>query len=101
MWQIYTTKNTGVLQGAVLGTLLFLFYVNDMEKILQKCKVCMLADDALIYTCGVNPDECINSVNEDLDKIKKFLRINKIMINTNKTKAMLINGNLNYNIHTY
>lgn len=93
-----TQVNIGVPQGAVLGTLLFLIYINDLEKMLRKSKLCMFADDALIYISGKNTDECIHILNVELKEVEKYLKMNKLKLNTNKTKAMVINGESEENI---
>lgn len=91
--------NLGVPQGAVLETLLFLIYINDMQKVLIKSKVCMFADDALVYISGKNPDECVRNLNDELKKIERYLKMNKLKINANKTKTMILNGNTEENIY--
>lgn len=91
--------NVGVPQGAVLGTLLFLIYINDMQKVLNKSKVCMFADDALVYICGKDADECVQNLNEEMKNFEKYLKMNKLKINTSKTKAMILNGNTTENIY--
>lgn len=89
----------GVPQGAVLGTLLFLIYINDFQNILTSAKICMFADDALIYVSGKNPSECIRVLNEEMEKVDIYLKMNKLKLNTNKTKAMIINGRVDEDIY--
>lgn len=39
----------GVPQGTVMGPLLFLLYINDIGVQVKTYKICMFADDALLY----------------------------------------------------
>ena len=47
----------GVPQGSVLGTLLFLLYVNDLARYLQNTNCNIFADDSTIYSFGSNVEE--------------------------------------------
>lgn len=83
----------GVPQGSVLGPLLFLMYINDIvQSINDECEIRLFADDALIYTTGYASEEISDRLNEQIKKIEKWLEINRLSVNVNKTKVMLIRG---------
>ncbi|XP_055390584.1 uncharacterized protein LOC129619367 [Condylostylus longicornis] len=88
----------GVPQGSVLGVLLFLIYVNDMAKVVQRSKLVLFADDALLYVCCDAVEECVNIVNDDLNNLCCWSKMNKLKLNINKTKFMLFNSNYNVDI---
>ena len=54
MTKIHGTKS-GELN--ILGALLFILYINDMKRILKKCKIILYADDTLIYAKGEAEEE--------------------------------------------
>ena len=41
--------NCGVSQGSVVGPLLFLMYINDVNQATKFCKVHHFADDTIFY----------------------------------------------------
>ena len=47
----WTETVLGVLQGSVLGSLLFNKYLNDLFMFLEETKVCNYANDTTIYAC--------------------------------------------------
>lgn len=97
--------NCRVPQGSVLGQLLFLIYINDIGSLDLNCMPNIFADDTLLYY--VNRDPQFNAINarDDLDKLKKYFRLNKFTLNVKKTKFMNIHAKrkiapiikLNYN----
>lgn len=82
----------GVPQGTILGVLLFIIYINDMEKVLKNCKLILFADDGLLYISEKHLVECENKINNDLKEIDSWLKMSKPIINTDRTKYMLLNS---------
>ena len=61
----YSSNDSGVPQGSVLGPLLFLIYINDLEKNI-KSNVKFSADDAVLFSVVNNPVISANELNHDL-----------------------------------
>ena len=62
------TINAGVPQGALLGPLLFLIFINDKVNIVQS-KIKIFADDTSLYLTVDNRNLTANILNEDLSSI--------------------------------
>ena len=77
-----------VLQGSILGPILFLCYVNDFWKCTTLFSV-LFADDTTCLAKGKNIVELITFVNEELKKIANWFRCNKMAVNTAKTKYIV------------
>ena len=80
--------NISVLQGSILGPLLFLCFINDMHKSNKLINI-HFADDTTGLSKGSSLDKSINFVNLEIQKLGVWLRSNKLAINTDKTKIMI------------
>lgn len=94
---VSSMKNSifGVPQGTVLGPNLFLLYINDIVQYVNKCNIQLFADDTLLYLIGENVDEIVNTINEELRIIEKWLSGNSLDVNTSKTKFLIIKSKYN------
>ena len=86
----------GVPQGSTLGPLLFILYVNDLLPFVgsaENRRVLMYADDTVLYVTGSNPRDSVMGCQLLLSKLVDWCKINKLTINTSKTKHMFIPRN--------
>ena len=84
-----TTINSGVSQESVLGPLLFLLYINDLNQAIKFCKVHHFADDTNLL-CLSNSIKKLNKlVNADLKHLVNWLNANKISLNVKKTEMVI------------
>ena len=79
----------GVPQGSIIGPLLFIVYMNDLPLHIHN-DIDMFADDSTLHTSGANIEEIQLSLQTDLNVITTWCTDNKMVINTSKTKTMLI-----------
>ena len=76
---------SGVPQGSVLGPLLFLIFINDLEAgIISQIK--FFADDTSLYSVVKNPDTSARELNHDLCIISEWAKQWKMSFNPDPTK---------------
>ena len=90
-----TNVGVGVPQGSVLGPLLFILHINDMQSA-TNMNVLNFADDTLLYMHFKHTNHIEDTVNAELEKINKWMQTNKLKINVSKTKFMLFSSNHHY-----
>ena len=80
----------GVLQGSILGPLLFLTFINDLPKRLDFSIGRSFADDTNLTFSAINLLELQDEMNNDLGKIFAWLCSNKLSLKILKTEFMVI-----------
>lgn len=80
----------GTPQGSTLGPLLFLIFINDIFKLKLNGKIVMFADDAALNYSSTDLDELHRMMSEDIATLCNWLEANKLTLNINKSKFMLI-----------
>jgi hypothetical protein len=77
-----------VIQGSILGPILFLCYINDFYAATTLFSV-LFADDTTGLGKGKNLKDLTSYMNTELQKIANWFRSNKMAINTSKTKFIV------------
>ena len=79
----------GVPQGSVLGPLLFLIYINDLNSAIQHSITHHFADDTYLLYTNKSLKKINKYVNHDLKLLCDWLRANKISLNAKKTEIIV------------
>ena len=72
--------NCGVLQGSILGSLLFLSYINDIPKTLSKSVIYLYTDGTTSFYQHKNVTEIQNVLNKEFANVCRRFADNKLSI---------------------
>ena len=79
-----------VPQVSILGTLLFLIYINDLFLVCDNCPPIFFADDTNLFIRGDDFNHMQDLLNVELSNISQWLITNKWSLNVKKTHYMVI-----------
>ena len=76
-----------VLQGSVLGPLLFALLINDINLQLKHCSILLYAEYTVIFTVDKNCKVIEERLNTDLNKITNWFSDNNLIMNLMKNRV--------------
>eukprot|EP00088_Acartia_fossae_P058057 TRINITY_DN6784_c0_g1_i3.p1 TRINITY_DN6784_c0_g1~~TRINITY_DN6784_c0_g1_i3.p1 ORF type:complete len:611 (-),score=-4.06 TRINITY_DN6784_c0_g1_i3:608-2272(-) len=80
----------GVLQGSVLGVLLFIIYINDLPNASSpNCKNVIFADDNTSLISGNSIHDLLIKANYEINNLLDWYSANKLAIHPDKCRAMV------------
>ena len=84
-----STISCGVPQGSILGPLLFLLYINDMQLCVRFSCLFHFADDTNLLLSSNSIKDLRKKMNSDLKLIFEWLCANRLSLNTDKTEFLI------------
>ena len=82
--------NIGVPHGSIiLGTLLFLIYINEIVNSSTILSFVLFADYTTVYDPNDSIDDAIQTLNTELCKVTSWFDSYKLTLNVNKTQMIM------------
>ena len=84
----------GVPQGSLLGPLLFILYINDLQNSSDLLSFICFADDSNLFLSHRDPNTLITKMNRELKLVQSWIHANKLSLNIEKTHYMIFSNTL-------
>ena len=82
-----TVVISGVPQGTVLGPILFLIFINDINTCIEHSTIRFFADDTRLIK-AIDTIEDVNKLQHDLDEVTKWSDKNNMKLHQNKSELL-------------
>ena len=80
----------GVPQGSILGPLLCIIFISDLNDYIELASVIIYADDAVLFVSHESKEKIENDLNQDIQNLLSYVRKNGLVINLKKGKIETI-----------
>lgn len=78
---------SGVPQGSILGPLLFVLFINDIDSCFHNSNYLLYADDLKVYKTITSVEDGVK-LQEDLDRLSNYCLLNKLQFNLSKCNSI-------------
>ena len=86
---ILSDISCGVPQGSILGPILFIIYVNDLNSVSQQLRNIMFADDSNLFLTGNSIETIESLMNRELCNLIEWFQANLLSLNISKTNYIV------------
>ena len=80
----------GVPQGSILGPMLFILLINDIDHQFNSCKILLYADDTVVFTSSKKHETIEKDLNSDLSNLTNWFYENNLVVNLKQGKTEFI-----------
>lgn len=91
---------SGVPQGSILGPFLFIIFINDIACCFKYSKYLLYADDLKIFSKVKNISDQLK-LQDDLNRLDAYCKINRIHLSYAKCKSMSFSKNKTDHVYVY
>ena len=73
----------GVSQGSILGSMIFLIYINDLVEEVNS-KICLYVDDTSLYLDYNDPQTTVEQLQQDINHVEMWAKNWHVTFNSDK-----------------
>ena len=88
-----TKVASGILQGSILGPILFAFYTSDLPKAVNTATTFLYADNTTMYCVSESVNQVTTTLNKALEELALWCKHNSLVPHAKKCERMILKRN--------